>query len=95
MCRVGCKMNPVLSRTARNALLCTTFTPRPSFPRLDLTPSLQYGIVVMGVIDVLCLRHNHHRRNMDNLGNFGGCMKGRNRFMTAITPAYAHADKLI
>ena len=33
----------------------------------------------------------HHRRNMDNPWNFGDCMKGRIRFMTAITPAYAHA----
>ena len=30
-------------------------------------------------------------RNIENPGNFGDCMKGRIRFMTAITPAYAHA----
>ena len=39
--------------------------------------------------------NNHHRRNVDNVGNFGSCMKGRIRFMTAITPAYAHAYQLI
>ena len=27
----------------------------------------------------------------ENSGNFGDCMKGRVRLMTAITPAYAHA----
>ena len=56
--------------------------------------SLRYGIVVMGAIDALVYAHNHHRRNMDNPGNFGDCMKGRIRFMTAITPAYALADQL-
>ena len=28
---------------------------------------------------------------IENCGNFGDCMMGRIRFMTAITPAYAHA----
>ena len=32
---------------------------------------------------------------MDNPGNFGDCMKGRIRFMTAITPACAHAYRSI
>ena len=49
----------------------------------------------MGVIDVFVHVHNHHQRNLDNPGNFGDCMKGRVRFMTAITPAYAHAYQLI
>ena len=31
---------------------------------------------------------------MENSGNFGDCMKGRIRFMTAITPAYAHANQV-
>ena len=53
--------------------------------------SLQYGMAVMGVIDAFVHAHNPFRRNMDNLGNFGDGMKGRIRFMTAITPAYAHA----
>ena len=48
--------------------------------------SLQYGIVVMGLIDAFVHAHNHHRRNIENLGNFG-----RTHFMTAITPANAHA----
>ena len=39
------------------------------------------AIVVMGVIDAFVDAHNHHRRNMDNPGNFGDCMKGRIRFM--------------
>ena len=56
--------------------------------------SLQYGIVVMGVIDAVVYAHNHSR-NIDNPGNFGDCMKGRIRFMTATTPAYAHACQLI
>ena len=34
------------------------------------------AIVVMGVIDAFVYAHNHHRRNMDNPGNFGDCMKG-------------------
>ena len=57
--------------------------------------SLQYGIVVMGVIDAFVHAHNHHGRNMDNPGNFGECMKGRIRFMTVITPAYAQAYQLM
>ena len=57
--------------------------------------SLQYGIVAMGVIDVFVHVHSHHRWNLDNPGNFGDCMKGRVRFMTAITPACAHAYQLI
>ena len=35
--------------------------------------------------------HHQHRRSIENPGNFGDCMKGRIRFMTDITPAYAHA----
>ena len=49
----------------------------------------------MGVIDAFVCAHNHHRRNMDNPGNFWDCMKGRIRFMTAITPAYVDAYWLI
>ena len=45
--------------------------------------SLQYGIVAMGVIDPSVYAYNHHQRNMDNLVNFGDCMKGRIRFMTS------------
>ena len=53
--------------------------------------SLQYGIVVMGFIDAIVYAHHQHRRSIENPGNFGDCMKGRIFFMTAITPAYAHA----
>ena len=49
----------------------------------------------MGVIDASVYAHNHHRRNMDNPGNVGDCMKGRIRFMTAITPSYVHSYELI
>ena len=52
--------------------------------------SLQYGIVVMGLIDAFVYAHHQHRQSIENSGNFGDCMKGRIRFMTAITPAYAH-----
>ena len=57
--------------------------------------NLQYGIVVMGVIDVFVFAHNHHRRNVDNPGNFADCMEGRVRFLTTIAPAYAHAHQSI
>ena len=53
--------------------------------------SLQYGIVVMGFMDAFVFAHHQHRRNIENPGNLGDCMKGRIRFMTTITPAYAHA----
>ena len=44
-----------------------------------------------GLIDTFVYAHHQHRRIIGNPGNFGDCMKGRIRFMTAITPAYAHA----
>ena len=53
--------------------------------------SLQYGIMVVGFIDAFVYAHHQHRRGIENPRNFGDCMKGRIRFMTAITPAYAHA----
>ena len=37
----------------------------------------------MGVIDAFVYAHNHHRRNVDNPGNFDDCTKRRIRFMTA------------
>ena len=49
----------------------------------------------MGVIDAFFYAHIHHRRNMDIPGYFGDCVRGRVRFMTAITPAYAHAYQLV
>ena len=52
--------------------------------------SLQYGIVVLGFIDAFVYAHHKHCRDSGNVGNFGDCMKGRIRFMTAITPACAH-----
>ena len=53
--------------------------------------SLQYGIVVLGFLDAFVYAHHKHRLDSENAGNFGDYMKGRMRFMTAITPAYAHA----
>ena len=81
------QMNLTLSDTATNVLCCTICLP--------LCGGMQYGIVVMGVIDAFVYAHNHHRRNIENPGNFGDCMRGRIRFMTAITPASAHAYQLI
>ena len=45
----------------------------------------------MGFIDAFVYAHRQHRRSIENSGNFGDCMKGRIRFITAITPTYAHA----
>ena len=53
--------------------------------------SLQYGIVVLGFLDAFVHAHHKHRLYSANAGNFGDCMKGRVHFMTAITPACAHA----
>ena len=77
--------------------LCTAQRfPRRSHPLQDLITqvflrSLQYGIVVMGFIDAFVYAHHQHRQSIENPGNFGDYMKGRVRFMTAITPAYVHA----
>ena len=78
----------------------TTMLPRRSHLFHDmitqvLLRSLQYGIMVMGLIDAFVYAHNHQLRNMENYGNFGDCMRGRIRFMTAITPAYANAYQSI
>ena len=56
-----------------------------------LKRSVQYGIVVMGVIDAVVFAHNYHRHNANNPGSFEDCMEGRIRLLTAITPRYAHA----
>ena len=53
--------------------------------------SLQYGNVVLGVLDAFVYAHHKHRQDSENPGIFCDCMKGRIRFMTAITPAYGHA----
>ena len=57
--------------------------------------SLPFGIVVLGFLDALVYAHHKHRRDLANDGNFGDCMSGRVRFMTAITPAYAHAYQTV
>ena len=45
----------------------------------------------MGFLDAFVYAHHQHRQGFENSGNFGDYMEGRIRFMTAITPAYAHA----
>ena len=49
--------------------------------------------MVLGFFDAFAYAHHKHRRDSENPGNLGDCMKGRIRFMTAITPAYAHANQ--
>ena len=39
--------------------------------------------------------HHKHRLDSVNAGNFGDCLTGRVRFMTAITLAFAHAYQTI
>ena len=58
---------------------------------LSLPSGRTNGIVVMGFLVVFVYTHHLHRRILENPGNFGDCMKGRIRFMKAITPAYVHA----
>ena len=105
-CRVGCPNEPdslshfnechrlynIFTSYSRHATVC----PQRNHFLHDLITrvflrSLQYGIVVMGFLDAFVYAHHQHRRSIENPGNFGDCMKGRIRFMTAITPAYAHA----
>ena len=57
--------------------------------------SLQYGIVVLGFLDAFVYAHHKHRLDSAIAGNFGVCLTGRVRFMTAITPAYALAYQTI
>ena len=57
--------------------------------------SLQYGIVVLGFLDAFVYAHHKHRLDSANARNFGDCLTGRVRFMTAITPAYAHAHQTV
>ena len=56
---------------------------------------INFNASTKSLVDAFVYAHNHHRRNMDNPGNIGGCMKGTIRFMTAITPAYAQTYQLI
>ena len=53
--------------------------------------SLPCGIVVLGFLEAFVYAHHKLRLDCANAGNFGDCTTGRVRFMTAITPAYAHA----
>ena len=51
--------------------------------------------MVLGFFDAFVYAHHKHRLDSANAGNFGDCLTGRVRFMTAITPAYAHAYQTI
>ena len=51
--------------------------------------------MVLGFLDAFVCAHHKHRQDSEIPGNFGDCMKGRIRFVTAITPAYAHAYQTI
>ena len=51
--------------------------------------------MVLGFLDAFVYAHHKHRLDSANAGNFGDCLTGRVRFMTAITPAYAHAYQTI
>ena len=105
-CRIGCPNEPdSLTHYNECPRLCNIFIsfwrhvaillqrnhlPHDLITRVFLQ-SLQYGIVVLGFLDAFVYAHLKHRKDSENSGNFGDCMKGRIRFMTAITPAYAHA----
>ena len=105
-CRVGCIDEPdCLSHYNRFSLLSDIFVTiwRNAGVHLrgdrlfhelvtEILPrSLRHQIVVMGIIDAIVNAHNYHRHNLDNAGEFGDCMEGRIRLLTAITPSYAHA----
>ena len=51
--------------------------------------------MVLGFLDLFVYAHHKHRLDFANAGNFGDCLTGRVRFMTAITLAYAHAYQAI
>ena len=105
-CRIGCPDEPDslthYNECARlfNIFLSfwrhATILPRRNHILHDLITrvfmrSLQYGMVVLGFLDAFVYAHHKHRLDSENSGNFGDCMKGRVRLMTAITLAYAHA----
>ena len=105
-CRVGCPNEPdSLSHYNERPRLYDIFTsfwrhatvlPQRNHLLHDLIirvflRSLQYGTVVRALLTTLFMAHQQHRQGLQNSGNFGDHMKGRIRFMTAITPAYAHA----
>ena len=97
------RMNPTLSHYHECRLLFSMFTsiwaqtavfPRRNHFLHDLITqvfwrSFRYGIVVMGFINAFVHAHHQHRRGVKNPWNFGACFKGRIRFMTAISPAFA------
>ena len=109
-CRIGCPDEPdSLSHYNECPQLYNIFStlwrhaqhvPRRGHLLHDLSThffvrSLQYGIIVLGIVDAFVYAHNQHRCNTEDSGNFGDCMEGRIRFMTAITPSYAHAYQVI
>ena len=107
-CRIGCPDEPD-SLTHHNECprlyniflslwrRATILLPRNCLSRNLVTrlflQSLQHGIVVLGFLDAVVSAHQKHRLDSKNAGNFGDCVKGRIRFMTAITPAFAHTHQ--
>ena len=103
----GVKTYLIISATTTNVLALPPFLTifsrytdarlRHDLPFHDLITQtigrdLQYGIVVLGMLDAFVYAHNHHRHNREeNPGHLQDCMEGRIRLMTALTPVYAHA----
>ena len=98
------QMNLTLPHITMSLPGCTTFLfffcrhatilPQRSHLQHDLVTrlflqSLQYGIVVLVFLDAFVYAHHQHRQGLQNPGNFGNCMKGRIRLMSAIIPTYA------
>ena len=109
-CRVGClDESDSLSHYSESPLLYHCFTSvwrhATIFPRRghlfhdliiqNFLRSLQYGIVVMGVLDAFVHARNHHRRNIDNPGNLGAWLRRENSFYDCNHSAYAHAYQFI
>ena len=83
------RMHPTLSHTTTSVPCCTICLPpyggivRRGHRLHDLITQvffrcLQYGIVVMGVIDAFDYALNHHRRNFENPGNLWGLHEREN-----------------
>ena len=85
---------PFLLETCYDIFLPSTYLLHDLISRVFLR-SLQNGIVVLGFLDAFVYAHHKHRFDSASAGNFGDCLRGRVRFMTAIIPAYAHAYQTI
>ena len=63
-------------------------TTRLDLPGVLAEPSIWY---CGSGLDAFVRAHHNHRLDSASAGNFGDCITGRVRFMTAISPAYVHA----